>query len=275
MALDVRGSALVRSELRSLCEQRPTGTPASFERPPKQQATTADPSSAVLTAADGSVKGAARSSFRRSRVRVMAQGRSGSGARPQSAPARSSEDLSAGYLALKRRHFASELRGRGSSTQLGAGMAISGVAHTASQDSIGRSSGMPQRVRRRRSRPRTRPHATAIASEPVVGSEGDGLVDHDRSFVPHEYSTDGPEWRALTANSAAVLTQTTPARGDAENDDELLLQQLEDELMVEQDDAQVLPDAELIDAGRPVPEGLLTIRPEYSDDLSKITNRRA
>lgn len=263
MALDVRGNALVRSELRSLCQQRPTGMPASFERPTKQA--TADPSSTVLTAADGSVKGAARSSFRRSRVRVTAHGHSGSGSRPQSAPARSSEDLSAGYMALKRRHFASELRGRGSTTQLGAGFAISGVAHTASQDSIGRSSGIPQRMRRshRRSRPRTRAHATVITSEPV-----DGVVDRERSFVPHKYSADGPEWRALTATSAAPLV-------DVENQEQELLQQQEDEIMVEQEDVHVLPDAELIDAGRPVPEGLLTIRPEYSDDLSKITNRSA
>ena len=100
-----QASALVRSELRALCQQRPTGTPASFERPPARAAVS-DPSSAVLTSADGSLKGAARSTFRRSRVRVAAAlGRST--VRPQSAPARSSDDLggssSSGYLALKRR----------------------------------------------------------------------------------------------------------------------------------------------------------------------------
>eukprot|EP01044_Picomonas_judraskeda_P012649 COSAG03_NODE_1832_length_3457_cov_153.246344_2_plen_340_part_00 len=251
-----QASALVRSELRALCQQRPTGTPASFERPPARAAVS-DPSSAVLTSADGSLKGAARSTFRRSRVRVAAAlGRST--VRPQSAPARSSDDLggssSSGYLALKRRHFASELRGRGSTTQLGAGMAVTGVAHTASQDSIGRSSGMPQRVHRRRRRP-TRTHAAAVTSE--------------RSFVPHGYSEHGPAWRALTATSAADLPtraaqlEEGSAELEQEEDDRVARESTESTESTESAEsteyARLLPDEELIRAGRPIPEVSLSL----------------
>lgn len=145
-------------------------------------------------------------------------------------------------------------------------MAVSGVAQTASQDSIGRSSGMPQRVRSRRRRP-PRDHSTAATSKPV------DTIDSEKSFVPHEYSVHGPEWRALTASSTADLLQTT-ATHLAPEDVELESQhQQEDDTMAEQGSVQLLPDAELISAGRPLPKGLLTIRPEYSDDLSKITNR--
>lgn len=263
--MDLQQSALLRSELRLLAASRPTGTPSTFERPPREQ--TADPSTRVLAAQDGSSKAVARSTFRRSRVRVTPAAAAAS--RPQSAPARSSS----GYLPLKRRHFPSELRGAGSTTQLGAGLAVSGVAHTASQDSIGRSSSLSarsfsaQRPRRRRRRPQPRGQSE--------GSDG-GTIERERSFVPHEYGVDGPEWRAISfagddegpLEATAAQTEGGVAQWVADAEQQ---QDVDDESAA----FLLLPDTELISAGRPVPEKLLTIRAEYADDLSKIVNHDA
>ena len=144
--MDLQTAALVRSELRSLAAGRPTGTPASFQRPPRAASNTpAELSSKLLIESDGSRVGAAASKFRRARVHAVCGQRSAAAlSRPQSAPAaagrtaggsRSAPHLgsTSSYLPLKRRHFPSELRADSkTTTQLGAGIATTGVAITAS-----------------------------------------------------------------------------------------------------------------------------------------------
>ena len=77
------------------------------------------------------------------------------------------------------------------------------------------------------------------------------MIERERSFVPHEYGVDGPEWRAISfagddeepLEAAAAQTEGGVAQwvADAEQQD------------VDDESAFLLPDTELISAGRPVP----------------------
>ena len=139
------------------------------------------------------------------------------------------------YDPLKRSHFPGELSGTGSVTQLGAGISASGASATASQDSIGRSSGVPPRQRRRR---RSSGAEDAIA-------RADEADERWRTPVGR---------RAMATEQAEELAEEEEGQEDSDATDELL------------------PDEEMQDSGLPVPAELLTIRPEYADDLSKVTN---
>ena len=139
-------------------------------------------------------------------------------------------------------------------------------------DSIGRSSGVSQTQRRRTAsatRTRTkkkRPQPNSL--DAAMARAGDLLAEREQQqdgFVPYQFGADGQEWLAVsfTGDETAAEVQRWPEETPA-------VEEAEDE----EDTDFLLPDTELISAGRPVPEELLTIRPEYSDDLSKITNKK-
>ena len=91
-------------------------------------------------------------------------------------------------------------------------------------------------------------------------------------FAPHRFGGDGQEWLAVSFTGDETVEEQQQWPDDNAAAEDLLAEDEKEEQ--EEEAGDLLPDSELISAGRPVPEELLTIRPEYSDDLSKITNKK-